>query len=178
MPPQNGRVFQPHPGPDQPWSISYHSLDWVSGARRRVARTGFATEEEAEAALAKALADIEAGIETARPPQRTVAAFLEGEWLPAQASDGAEPSTLEQYRSVVEQSILPHVGEVELTRLTAKAIQGLYDTLAASGATPDDLQVTASVLRSAFDHAVRENLLPRNPAAQVEPGAANPAPEG
>lgn len=183
-PAMQGRVYQPTPGEGCPWSIAYHSADWVSGARRRISRSGFATREEAEAALARAEADAQAGVDAVRPAQRSVAEFLQGEWLPDQASKDLEPEVLGRYRSVVEEWIVPHVGTVELARLTPKTIQGLYDTLRASGATqgpeesaPPNVQLTAEVLRRALAHAVSEGLIPRNPAILVEPAPA-PAPAG
>jgi len=134
-PAMQGRVYQPTPGEGQPWSIAYHSADWVSGARRRFSRSGFPTLKEAEAALARAEADAEAGVDAVRPAQRSVADFLRDEWLPTEASKDLDPEVLERYRSAVEQWIVPQVGAVELARLTPKTIRGLYDTLRVSGAT-------------------------------------------
>ncbi|PZS16150.1 MAG: hypothetical protein DLM54_11640 [Acidimicrobiales bacterium] len=182
-----GRVYQPTPGEGQPWSIAYHSADWVSGARRRISRSGFSTQEEAEAALARAVADAEAGAVAVRPAQRSVTEFLEGEWLTALASKDLGPEVVERYRSVVEQWIVPHVGAMELGRLTPKTIEGLYDTLRAPSTTTQgpeqsalpNLRLTAEVLRMALGQAVSEGLIPRNPADVVDPGPdadADPAP--
>lgn len=170
-----GRTYQRTPGRGHPWTIVYDVVEAPTGARRRVSKGGFATRKDAEAALSRALADAQAGIYAARPAQLTVGEFLEGEWLAIKASRGLRPATLAQYRSVVQHCVVPHLGAVQLTRLTPKTIQGLYDTLRASGSTQGrgglsarSVQLTATVLRMALEHAVRHCLIPRNPAALVD----------
>ncbi len=100
-------------------------------------------------------------------------------------SRGLRPATLTQYQSVVRHWVVPHIGSVPLARLTPKAIQGLYDTLRASGSTQGrgglsarSVQLTSTVLRMALEHAVRHGLIPRNPAALVDPAPGRPAGDG
>lgn len=171
-----GRVYQRTPGRGRPWTIVYDIAEAQTGVRRRVSKGGFSTRKGAEAALFRAVADAQSGVFATRPDQRTLAEFLREEWLPVQAGRGLRPTTLSQYRWSVEHSIVPHLGTVQLARLTPKAVQGLYDTLRTSGSTRTrggglsarSVQLTATILKMALDYAVKHGMLPRNPAALVD----------
>ncbi len=160
--------------------------------RRRIRVYGH-TWDETNRALAKAIAEHERNGTTT--DQRTVAGYLE-HWLTIVAPHRVRANTLTQYQQAIRQHIVPALGSRKLAKLTAKDVRTWLSSLAtqcrcctrgldarrppqrqrccALGAcchltySPRRLQYLHSVLSVALNHAVREDLLPRNVAHQVQ----------
>src|SRR5262249_5953599 len=141
---------------------------------------GFRTKRDCEAALAEALATWEDRPEVNR--KLTVANYLRREWLPLQET-ARKPSTFRGYRDIVENRIIPYLGDTRLHELTAGDVSALYTTLRQSGRrngsgggiSERSIKHTHSVLHSALEHAVDAGLLARNPARRL-PRASRPNP--
>lgn len=152
------------------------------GKRRFVNKGGFRTKRDCEAALAQALMTWEDRPEVDR--KLTVADYLRREWLPLQEA-ARKPSTFRGYRDIVENRLIPHLGDTRLHELTAGDVASLYTTLrqtgrrngAGGGISERSIKHTHSVLHSALEHAVDAGLLPRNPARRL-PKASRPKPRG
>jgi integrase len=92
-------------------------------------------------------------------------------WLPTRRS--LRPSTRLAYQVHLRRYLLPHLGTIPLTRLSAADIERMHQTLFGSGATGARLS-TATVhrvhatLTSALNHAVRRGLIATNPAALID----------
>lgn len=89
-----------------------------------------------------------------------------------------KPSTHRGYRNVVVHHIDPAVGRVTLAKLTALHLEALYRAMLKKEVGPQGrkrplaprmCQLAHAVLHQALEQAVRWSLIPRNPAAQVEP---------
>lgn len=87
-------------------------------------------------------------------------------------------STVEQYVTVSEKWLLPHLGGNRLVALTPAMVEITMATLAASGGrggrglSGRSCQLAHGVLKMALDHAVRNGYVPRNVAGLVDrPGA-------
>lgn len=98
------------------------------GGRHQKQVAGFPSREEAEVALAEALAGQGGG------DARTVAGFLERVWLPAKQVE-VERSTYDQYAWAVRRHVVPELGAVKLPELTPEVLDGcaffvFSDTLA------------------------------------------------
>lgn len=141
------------------------------GRRRRPAFTG-RSRREVQQAIARAIAQREAGF-GARPSERlTTGAFLD-QWLGASAPASLRPRTLASYRSIARRHLAPGVGRVPLAKLNGAHVQELVNQLVAGGAAPQTVRNVHAVLRRALRQAVRWGMLSRNVAAAVDLPAAH-----
>jgi len=150
-------------GPRTPGGTWAYRLDrgaGPDGRRRQEQLAGFACRQEAEAALATALAAQGGG------NPKTVAGFLERVWLPAKRPE-VERSTFDQYAWAVRRHIVPGLGAVAVSDLTPGVVQ---DWLAgvvrgesgrALGAT--SARLVRKVLSMALGEAVDRGLIGDNP---------------
>ncbi|MBX6395630.1 MAG: Arm DNA-binding domain-containing protein [Alicyclobacillaceae bacterium] len=94
-----------------------------TGKRRQKKVSGFATKKEAEAALAKLIAEVESGTYV-EPAKTTVGEYLL-QWLEDKKTT-VRKSTFRSYAWLVNNHIVPHIGRIELTNLTPAHLQKLY----------------------------------------------------
>ena len=140
------------------WRVAVTMAD---GTRRfRRART----EREADRALAELL---EARAMDLDPTRQTLGDYL-ASWI--EGLEGARnarlrPRTVEHYRLAVDKHIVPALGHLRLAALTARRIQAWID---ANPAAPRTVAHHHAVLRRALNVAVRQRILPYNPALAVE----------
>jgi len=180
----------------------YEGAAWVKtldGQSTRIRVYG-RTWEETNKALIKAVAEYQNG-PGAATDKRSVAAYLE-HWITTVAPHRVRPNTLANYRQTIEQHIIPALGTKKLAKLTAKDIRTWLDRIAglcrcctrgidakrsldkqrccALGQccrllpAPRRLQYYHGVLTSALAHAVREDMIPRNVAKQVQTPSGPP----
>ena len=97
-------------------------------------------------------------------------------WHPAKISAGKSPNTIEQYRHVAKDWIIPHI--IGVTALTPADIDKLVATLGTErsaqgrdGLSPRSIQMAVMVLKMASKWASHNELIPRDPRA------ANPRPK-
>ncbi|KAA1025577.1 site-specific integrase [Pseudonocardia sp. EV170527-09] len=101
-------------------------------------------------------------------------------WLDHIAVHDLRPSTFARYRALVRDYITPHLGRKKLNRLSPSDVRGLMATLARTKGksgrvlSPRTIQFIHAVLRSALQHAVRDELIGRNVAKLVSPPRATP----
>jgi integrase len=146
--------------------------------RRRAIKGGFATQRECQAALHKVLTAVEA--RSYAPPTRiTVKAFLLSEWLPA-VKGTLRPTTYASYTMLAKQHIIPRLGSLQLQKLNAGAINGLYAHLleegrvhGAGGLSPSSVRRVHAVLHRACHDAVRWGRLTVNPVDAADPPKAS-----
>ena len=89
------------------------------------------------------------------------------DWL-ATGLDELAPSTVTVYRNTIAKALREELGTVELTKLTAGAVQKALANLAAQRSTRT-VQMSHNVLVRAIRHAERDDLVGRNVAALVRP---------
>jgi integrase len=99
--------------------------------RRRETKSGFATQEECQAAMNKLLVAVEQHDYTA-PTRASVKDYLKKEWLPAVKAT-IRPSTHNSDVQHVECHIVPHVGSVKLQKLSGSQVNALYAKLTETG---------------------------------------------
>ena len=180
----------------------YEGAAWVQtldGTRIRIRVYG-RTWEETNNALIKAIAEHHSG-PGAATDKRSLAAYLDY-WITTIAPHRVRPNTLANYRQAIEQHITPALGTKKLAKLTAKDIRTWLDRIAGqcrcctrdidAKRTPDKqrccalgdcckllpaprrLQYYHGVLTSALAHAMREDMIPRNVAKQVQTPSGPP----
>lgn len=138
-----------------------------SGGRRQTQVAGFRSREEAEAALAKALAAQGGG------DRKTVAGFLELVWLPAKHME-VDRSTFDQYAWAVRRHIVPALGSYKLAELEPKLLDRWLRRLgsvpregAARALSATSVRLVRKVLSMACEEAAQRGLLGDNPVRRT-----------
>lgn len=133
------------------------------GGRNQQQVAGFASREEAERALAEAVAAQGGG------DPKTVAAFLERVWLPAKRAE-VERSTFDQYAWAVRRHIVPELGSVKLADLGPDVLEAwlarLLRPVPETGKAPlgaTSARLIRKVLSMACEDAVERGVLGENP---------------
>jgi integrase len=155
------------------WRLKFEGAerDPVSGKRRTLYVTVRGNKRDAQRALTRLLAEAQNG--TAVDPSRvTVAEYLRA-WL--DSGQGLSPKTLERYRQLAEQQIIPHLGATPLQKLRPAQVQGWHGILLKSGGK-DRKPLSARtvghahrVLHGALERAMRLEIISRNVARPVPP---------
>lgn len=159
------------------WEVTVSlGRDPSTGRRRRRFLIVRGTKRDAERVLAEALHQRDTGIDVS-PGKLTVADYLRP-WLRDYAGHNVAPSTLARYRSIVEQHLIPTIGSLKLSELRPAHIQAAYGVFLRPGSRRDGSRLGLSartvlhhhrLLHEALDHAVRLQLIARNPADAVAP---------
>ena len=131
------------------------------------------TQAECKAKLSAALESVK-GINVSRADEYTVATWLRS-WYDIYAKPNIRVATADRYHLMVEQYTIPRIGNIKLTKLTAHDLQKLYKELMENGridrksghGNPGLSSTTVRslhlMLHNAFERAVKERLIPRNP---------------
>ena len=119
-----------------------------------------------------------AGVELTEESSITLGEWL-GRWMEEYKKPILRQSTYSGYGKDIENHILPYLGAKKLTQLKTADIQKHYNRLLESGRKNDigkgkglanaTVRGIHMVLREALDSAVREGLIPRNPADGTSP---------
>jgi integrase len=156
-------------------------IDPASGKRRQVRKSGFRNSDEAEAALAKFLTEVDTG-QVAHDAKQTVEQYLRS-WLEAKRDSGTRPTTMRSYTQHVDGYLVPHLGRLRLGDLRAQHIEKMLRDIAkpidGKALSPATVRRVHATLRSALTSAKRKHLvafnaaenleLPRAPRPQVRP---------
>ena len=147
---------------------------------RQVWRTHHGTKKGAEAKLARLVHEMNTGGLVAGP-NTSVAEFL-NVWLTDIAAR-VTPKTLDRYRGIVDQNIIPAIGSVGITKLIPTQIQVFLRNCLTSGRKDGNGGLSDRtvlhihrVLHSALADAVGSQIIPRNPAYGAKPPRAKNKP--
>ncbi len=156
----------------QTWAYVVRVPDPETGRSKPRWVGGFATESEAKAARDAARVRARRG-EYVDRSRITVAEYLDT-WLESHAVE-VKPQTLDGYRYLVRQNVVPNIGSQRLQSVRPSALSTLYrDLLAGGGKDGRPLSVRTvefvhAILRKAFNDAVHvEQLLSSNPAERAK----------
>lgn len=189
----DGTVYQRKDGR---WEAAGYVL--ASGNTRRRVRVYGTTRKEALAKLTEKIAASNRGLPVPSA-QGSVATYLTY-WLENVAVHHLRENTHTRYTACVNRYLSPGLGKKKLTKLTAKDVRTWLNQLrttcqcctrrldarrdqprcCATGAcchkllSPLTLTYIHSVLKSALEHAVREEEIPRNVARNVRTGTPRP----
>ena len=152
-----------HPKRDL-WMARY-TVETPAGTKRRTVYGK--TRREVRDKLAKALAERADGF-LFDDENITVGEYVT-RWLEDSAKGGLAHRTYANYKLQVRRHIVPALGRVKLAKLNPVHVQGLYAAKLHEGLKPSSVRYMHSVLRRSLEQAVRWNLIPRNPAALVDP---------
>ena len=160
-----GSIRKRNPGS---WELQVFLGRDSRGKRIRKTETVRGKKADAERRLRETLTDLDRGI---APPQK---AYKLKEWLHQWMSDVIIPNrrqkTVDRYEGVIRLHLVPHLGTMEVSKITPVHVQRLESHLRTeSGMAPKGVQVVHNVLGGALRHAVKMELISRNPVASVSP---------
>lgn len=153
------------------WQLRvYAGRDPGTGRGRTRTRTFHGPAKAADRAL-RAFID---EVETERFLSDQPFGALLDKWLEHTERLGRSPTTLREYRRLVERTIKPALGSVKLRNLTARHLDGLYGQLVDRGLAPASVHQVHSVCRRALVQAQRWQLVTRNVAEDATPPPLHP----
>lgn len=146
------------------WELTVSAgVDPSTGRYARVIRTVRAsTKREARAALRRLELEVASGQVSMEDP--TVAELLE-RWMAHLQDLGRSPATLYGYQRYVDRELVPTIGGVRLSKLTAGHLDGVYSSLRRRGLAPATIRQMHAIVRAALHQALRWGLVSRNVAS-------------
>jgi integrase len=141
------------------WYGRYDYADPATG-KRVYRRVSAPTRKECEALLRAAIQKAESGAGGV-DERLTVREYLVDRWLPA-LEPTVRPATYRRYLDVVRHHVLPTLGGLRLSKLSALDLQALYADRLATGLSPTTVHHLHAVLHRALGQAMRLGLLERN----------------
>jgi integrase/predicted RNA-binding Zn-ribbon protein involved in translation (DUF1610 family) len=142
--------------------------------RRRQTKGGHPTRKARQVAMSVALVAV-AQANFVPASRLTLREFLRDEWLPT-IKGTLRPTTYESYKGLCADHVIPRLGFVQLQKLCAAQINGLYAYLlnegrirGKGGLSPSSVRRVHAALRRACRDAVRWGRLTTNPAACADP---------
>lgn len=171
------------------WELKFDiGRDPLTGRRITKYKTFRGTKKKAEEELTRLLSQHDQGTYV-EPTKMTVAQYLR-HWLEADIDRRIAPRTAARHRAIVENNIIPTLGNIPIRKLSALHIESFEAELQRRGwvkprakpvgesegaALPDRGLSSQTVLHvhrtlsQALGHAVRLGVLFKNPAQQVKP---------
>lgn len=139
-------------------------MGWVAG--KRVRRTVTApTLRELRPKFKRLKQLVDSGV---LPDDATVEQWMT-HWLDHEVDGKLRPTTAAGYRRNVDKWIIPHLGKRRLDRLRPDHIKALYAAMKDAGKSDATRRQVHAILRRALVIAEREQRIPFNPAAKVDP---------
>jgi integrase len=149
------------------WELTIDLGRNSQGKRLRKYVTVKGRKVEAERKLRELLSLTDKGIPI-NTQRLTLAQWLE-RWLRDYVAPRLRPKSIERYEEIVRKYLVPHLGQVELTRVTPADIQALEAKLLDQGMAPAGVDLVHNVLSGAFKYALRMEVAWRNPVQAVTP---------
>ena len=141
-----------------------------NGKRRRHTETVRGKKSDAQRRLREILANLDHGI--APPRQRYKLAQWMELWMNDMVIPNRKQKTIDRYEGVIRLHVVPDLGHVEIDKLTPVQVQSLESRLLRDKKmAPRGVQMVHNVLSGALKHALRMDLISRNPIASVSPPA-------
>jgi integrase len=123
------------------------------------------TQQEVARKIAAIRHDRDAGLPITSE-KRTVGAYLES-WI-EMSRPGVRPGTHQNNAWYLCKHVVPTLGKVQLSKLSAEHVQRLLAAKTSSGLAPSTVRKIYSVLHNALGEAVALGLVPRNVASLVK----------
>ena len=165
-----GRIRQRSPGS---WQVSFDLGRDATGKRLTKAVTVRGTKAEAQRKLREMLTMLDQGRNPV-PADVSLRDWLE-RWMSEKiAPPKCRQRTYETYRNVIDRHIVPYMGNLKLAKIKPTHIQDLENQLS-KHLSPKMVNQVHIVLSGAFKHALKMELVHRNPVSTVSPPPVKPS---
>ena len=157
------------------WEICIDTgRDPATGKRMRHFESVKGTKKAVQQRMHELLHALEQGAYV-KPKRITLSEWL-NDWLNGYVKINCSTRTLDGYRTIVRNHLVPNLGILPLSQVQPQHIQQAYARLLegpdGKGLSPQTVLHTHRVLFGALEYAVRQGLLIRNPARLVDPPRA------
>jgi integrase len=156
------------------WRLKFDlDRDPKTGRRQTRFITVRGTRKQAQAELARMLTALDTGT-LVEPSKMTVADYMRA-WLKTTSTLTLSPKTAERYAQLIENQIVPHLGEFSLQKLKPIHIADWHAKLLKGGGHEGGPLKARTVghafrvLHKGLEDAVKHEVLARNPAAVISP---------
>ena len=146
------------------WEITLNIGRDGQGNRRRRSYTFKGNKTEAQRRMRAMVADYDRGL---RPPESIRLADWFACWMDEHIRPNRSIATVERYESIIERHILPYLGHRDLDKVTPLHIQAWHTALLDKGIHRKSIGLFHTVLSGAYRHALRLDIVNRNPASAV-----------
>lgn len=124
------------------------------------------TQAEVRKQMIAVLRELDKGTYQA-PEKVTVAQWME-EWLSTFCANKVKPLTLQSYRGIIKNHIIPAIGSLKLQAVKGTHIQRLYNSMTAAGLSGKTIKNVSAVLHKAFGVAMKQGIIAANPCGAAE----------
>ena len=157
---------------DGRWEARYTAGHDPKTGKRIIKNVLGKTQAEVREKLKRALEETN-GMDVARADDFTVTTWLKT-WYDLYAKPNVRVATADRYDLMINTYTIPRIGNIKLTKLTSRDLQKLYKDLmekgrerktktGAQGLSSTTVRSVHLMLHCAFERAVKERLIPRNP---------------
>ncbi len=149
------------------WCVGVDVGKDEDGKRRRIFKSGFKRQADADAELTRLMQELNSGT-LVKPDPRTVTEFMD-QWVAEYATRKVTPKTLERYRELGAH-VTRAIGTAPLSKVTTLQLQRVYNTLLdsgkkdGSGLSVKSVRHVHGLVHVALETAVKWGLLKINPA--------------
>ena len=159
-----GEIKKRSPGS---WQIRVFLGRDENGKRIRKNETVRGKKADAERHLREILGEMDHGVVP------SVKRYKLAEWLKLWLDDviahSVEQTTIERYEEAIRLHIVPELGNIEISKITPRQVQELQSKLLRDGMAPKGVEMVHGVFSGAMNHAVKMELIFRNPVEAVSP---------
>jgi integrase len=143
--------------------------DPETGKRKQKWFSGFKTKREAERAMAEKVAEVSRG-EYIEPSTMEVKEFFHM-WLKEEVKPNRSDATFDLYKSFTNQHIIPGLGGIPLNKLTTIHVHQFLNALSEKGVSHTTSKYILRTVKVALNWALNMQLIPKNPAANLQVSA-------
>ncbi len=154
------------------WQITIELGVDENGKRKRMFKSTYGTKKEAEKEMQQMLNELERGT-FVEDTKITVATYLRN-WIKIYVEPNLAPTTIDGYKSNVENYIIPRIGTILLQKLSPMHLQDMYLKLldngrldGKGGLSPTTIRAIHRTLSKALDQALRMEQIKRNVSTLV-----------
>jgi integrase len=140
-------------------------VDYVDQQGERHIET-FNKKKDADTRHAEVRVDVKAGVHVA-PSKSITIKEASVSWIKAAEAAGLERATVKQYREHVDRHIVPFIGTMKLSDLSAQAVRKFEDRLREEGRSPAMIRKVVGSLGSLLSDAQEQGLAARNPVRDL-----------
>lgn len=165
-------TVKPVPGKKGVWEIRYDNEDPATGKRRQHKRRFTGTKQDADKLLVNILGEINKG-EYMDLGDSTMREYMKS-WIEDYCKQNLAYRTLEGYKTIINNYVLPNLGGIKLVNLKPAHIQKYYTKMTTSkddggaGLSGTSVLYHHRIIREALSHAVNLGYIPYNPADRVQ----------
>ena len=153
------------------WEVEAFAGRDETGKRIRVYDTVKGKKADAERRLGEILTELDRGI-TPTKTKYKLGEWLD-KWLQEKIVPKDKPNTVDRYEIIIRKHIKPRLGNIEIAKLTPRQVQDFetYLQKKTRPMRPKGVGLVHGVMYGAMEHALRMELINRNPVALVSPPA-------